>query len=49
MYEPIRNLITRGDVHDTSIFTKILAATITGALGMTLANPTDLVKIRMQA
>jgi len=34
---------------DPSILVKIAAGVTTGALGITVANPTDLVKVRMQA
>lgn len=34
---------------DVSVFQKILAALITGAIAIAVANPTDLVKVRLQA
>lgn len=32
---------------DPSLFQKIIAAAITGTIGITVANPTDLVKVKM--
>ncbi|GKB03648.1 mitochondrial uncoupling protein 1 [Tanacetum coccineum] len=50
LYEPIKNLYV-GDnfVGDVPLTTKILAGLTTGALAITVANPTDLVKVRLQA
>jgi len=54
MYEPIRNVwynaIEGGDNPQKSgLGTKILAGLTTGALAMCVAQPTDLIKIRLQA
>jgi len=54
MYEPIRNfyytkLEGGGDSSKSGLSTKILAGLTTGALAMCVAQPTDLVKIRLQA
>ncbi|KAJ9544418.1 hypothetical protein OSB04_024125 [Centaurea solstitialis] len=50
LYEPIKNLYV-GDnfVGDVPLTTKILAGLTTGALAIAVANPTDLVKVRLQA
>lgn len=50
LYEPVKALYV-GDsfVGDIPLFKKILAGLTTGALGITVANPTDLVKVRLQA
>ncbi|KAK6943063.1 Mitochondrial substrate/solute carrier [Dillenia turbinata] len=50
LYEPVRNLYVGKDhVGDIPLTKKILAALTTGAVGITIANPTDLVKVRLQA
>lgn len=50
MYEPVKNFYVGKDhVGDVPLSKKILAALTTGALGITVANPTDLVKVRLQA
>lgn len=50
LYEPVKQFYVGKDhVGPISIFTRILAALTTGAIGITVANPTDLVKIRFQA
>ncbi|KAL4436080.1 hypothetical protein ABPG77_005528 [Micractinium sp. CCAP 211/92] len=50
LYEPIRNAMmgkeTKGD---PSLGIKIAAGLTTGAIGIAVASPTDLVKVRMQA
>jgi solute carrier family 25 uncoupling protein 8/9 len=50
LYEPVKNLIV-GDNYPGLIPVgyRILAAMTTGAIGITVANPTDVVKIRFQA
>ena len=50
LYVPIRNIIC-GPMkpgENPTLFQKILAGLATGAIGISVANPTDLVKIRMQ-
>lgn len=47
-YEPVRNLFSGGDPNPTML-QRIAAGLATGALGITVANPTDVVKIRLQA
>ncbi|XP_074578174.1 mitochondrial uncoupling protein 1-like [Curcuma longa] len=49
LYEPVKAFYV-GDsfVGDIPLFKKILAGLTTGALGITVANPTDLVKVRLQ-
>ncbi|KAL3531735.1 hypothetical protein ACH5RR_005256 [Cinchona calisaya] len=50
LYEPVKNFYVGKDhVGDAPLSKKILAALTTGALGITVANPTDLVKVRLQA
>ena len=51
LYVPVRDTIC-GELkpgQNPSLLQKILAGLATGAIGITVANPTDLVKIRMQA
>lgn len=50
MYEPVKAFYV-GDnfVGDVPLSKKVLAALTTGALAITIANPTDLVKVRLQA
>lgn len=45
-YEPIRNFYSGGNP-ESSLGVKILAGLTTGTIGMIVANPTDLVKIRL--
>lgn len=54
MYEPIRNFYYEnleggGDVTKSSIITKVFAGLTTGALAMCVAQPADVIKIRLQA
>eukprot|EP01018_Ginkgo_biloba_P033754 Gb_25337 [translate_table: standard] len=50
LYEPVKNLYVGKDfVGDVPLHKKILAALTTGALAITVASPTDLVKVRLQA
>ncbi|CAK8541834.1 unnamed protein product [Lathyrus sativus] len=50
LYEPVKNLYVGKDhVGDTPLVKKILAALTTGAVAIAVANPTDLVKVRLQA
>jgi solute carrier family 25 (mitochondrial uncoupling protein), member 8/9 len=51
LYDPIKNMIT-GELapgENPSIMQKIAAGLVSGAIGISVANPTDVVKIRMQA
>jgi solute carrier family 25 uncoupling protein 8/9 len=51
LYVPVRNLIS-GELkpgENPTLVTKILAGLATGAIGISVANPTDVVKIRLQA
>eukprot|EP00002_Diphylleia_rotans_P009536 TRINITY_DN1990_c0_g1_i1.p1 TRINITY_DN1990_c0_g1~~TRINITY_DN1990_c0_g1_i1.p1 ORF type:complete len:306 (+),score=58.29 TRINITY_DN1990_c0_g1_i1:50-967(+) len=48
LYEPVRNFY-HPDPTDPPLSKKILAGLTTGALGIMVASPTDLVKIRLQA
>ena len=48
LYQPVRDFYNpQGG--DPSLIKKILAGLTTGAIGITVANPTDVVKIRLQA
>lgn len=50
LYEPVKNLYVGKDfVGDVPLHQKILAGLTTGALAITVASPTDLVKVRLQA
>ncbi|XP_059626541.1 mitochondrial uncoupling protein 2-like isoform X2 [Cornus florida] len=50
LYEPVKAFyVGSAYVGDVSLFQKILAALITGAIAITVASPTDLVKVRLQA
>ncbi|XP_050380788.1 mitochondrial uncoupling protein 1-like [Argentina anserina] len=50
LYEPIKTLYVGEDfVGDVPFVKKILAALTLGAIAITMANPTDLVKVRLQA
>ncbi|KAI8573972.1 hypothetical protein RHMOL_Rhmol01G0317800 [Rhododendron molle] len=50
LYEPVKAFLVGSEyIGDVSLFQKILAAMITGALAIAVANPTDLVKVRLQA
>eukprot|EP00696_Hemimastix_kukwesjijk_P011467 gnl/Hemi2/24400_TR8202_c0_g1_i1.p1 gnl/Hemi2/24400_TR8202_c0_g1~~gnl/Hemi2/24400_TR8202_c0_g1_i1.p1 ORF type:complete len:307 (+),score=75.80 gnl/Hemi2/24400_TR8202_c0_g1_i1:61-981(+) len=48
-YEPFKDLFGVTDNSHSQVVRKILAAACAGAIGSAIANPTDLVKIRMQA
>ncbi|MED6196111.1 Matrilysin [Stylosanthes scabra] len=50
LYEPVKNFyVGRDHVGDVPLLQKILAAFTTGAVAIAVANPTDLVKVRLQA
>ncbi|XP_074574448.1 mitochondrial uncoupling protein 1-like [Curcuma longa] len=50
LYDPVKNFyVGENHVGDIPLSKKILAGLTTGALGITVANPTDLVKVRLQA
>ena len=51
LYVPVRTLIA-GELkpgENPSLATKILAALATGTIGISIANPTDVVKVRLQS
>jgi solute carrier family 25 uncoupling protein 8/9 len=51
LYVPVRDFIS-GELQpgqNPTLFQKVIAGMITGTIGITIANPTDVVKIRMQA
>ncbi|XP_010541434.1 PREDICTED: mitochondrial uncoupling protein 2-like isoform X1 [Tarenaya hassleriana] len=50
LYEPVKMFLVGSDfVGDIPLYQKILAALFTGAVAIIVANPTDLVKVRLQA
>jgi hypothetical protein len=51
LYTPMRNLIVGEgvDAKDAPLWKRMLAGSMTGALGQAIANPFDVVKVRMQA
>eukprot|EP00268_Persea_americana_P029970 TRINITY_DN2895_c0_g2_i9.p1 TRINITY_DN2895_c0_g2~~TRINITY_DN2895_c0_g2_i9.p1 ORF type:complete len:297 (+),score=48.68 TRINITY_DN2895_c0_g2_i9:124-891(+) len=50
LYEPVKSYYVGPDfVGDVPLSKKVLAALTTGALAIAVANPTDLVKVRLQA
>ena len=51
LYVPIRDLITgpMAPGQNPTLLQKLAAGIATGAFGITIANPTDVVKVRMQA
>nr|BAD51466.1 uncoupling protein a [Thaumatophyllum bipinnatifidum] len=50
LYEPVKSFyVGEGFVGDVPLSKKILAGLTAGALAITVANPTDLVKVRLQA
>lgn len=50
LYEPVKSFLVGSDfVGDIPLYQKILAALLTGAMAIVIANPTDLVKVRLQA
>ncbi|KAL6146131.1 hypothetical protein ACLB2K_056814 [Fragaria x ananassa] len=50
LYEPIKTLYVGNDfVGDVPLYKKIAAGLTTGAFAITIANPTDLVKVRLQS
>ncbi|KAM5583392.1 mitochondrial uncoupling protein 2 [Rosa sericea] len=50
LYDPVKLfLVGSAFVGDIPIYHKVLAALLTGALAIVVANPTDLVKVRLQA
>jgi solute carrier family 25 uncoupling protein 8/9 len=49
LYEPVKQLYVGKDhTGPISVWIKILAALTTGAIGISIANPTDVAKIRFQ-
>ena len=49
MYEPFKNRLGGTDPKNTPIYIKMLAGSLSGMIGSFLANPTDILKVRMQA
>lgn len=51
LYQPVRDMVV-GELppgRDPPLYKKIAAGLITGFIGISVANPTDVIKIRMQA
>ena len=48
LYEPFKEIFGSKDPARTPLYKKILSGGISGAIGSSIANPTDLVKIRIQ-
>ena len=49
LYEPIKTLMGATDPHNTPFYLKLVSAGMSGFIGAALANPCDLIKVRMQA
>lgn len=49
LYDSVRNFICGDDPKNLTILNRVISALITGAVGITVACPTDVVKIRLQA
>lgn len=49
LYEPFKRLLGATDPKNTPFYLKFFAGGMSGFIGSALANPTDLLKVRMQA
>lgn len=49
LYEPFKLFFGGVDVNHTDLKIKVLAGSMAGLVGSVLANPTDVIKVRMQA
>lgn len=49
MYEPFKNMLGGTDPKNTPLYIKMLAGSMSGAIGSSIATPTDILKVRMQA
>mmetsp|Transcript_110808 Transcript_110808/g.220395 ORF Transcript_110808/g.220395 Transcript_110808/m.220395 type:complete len:306 (+) Transcript_110808:33-950(+) len=49
LYEPTKNMLSGSNTQSASLGLKVLSGAITGATGAVIANPFDLVKVRMQS
>lgn len=49
LYEPFKRILGATDPKNTPFYLKFLAGGMSGFIGAALANPTDLLKVRMQA
>ena len=48
LYEPFKEIFGEKNNARTPLYKKVICAGLSGAIGSAIANPTDLVKIRMQ-
>ena len=48
-YETFKEMYGATDPNNTPLYKKLLAGGTSGSIGSCLANPTDLIKVRMQA
>lgn len=49
LYEPFKELFGAKDHSKTPLYKKVMSGALSGSIGSAIANPTDLVKIRLQA
>ena len=49
LYEPFKEFFGEKDRSKTPLYKKIMSGALSGSIGSAIANPTDLVKIRLQA
>ena len=49
LYEPFKQLLGATDTSNTQFYVKFIAGGMSGLVGSAIANPTDVLKIRMQA
>jgi solute carrier family 25 (mitochondrial carrier), member 14/30 len=49
LYEPFKSILGETDPQNTPLWIKFMAGSLSGFVGSVVGNPTDLLKIRMQA
>mmetsp|Transcript_90072 Transcript_90072/g.124334 ORF Transcript_90072/g.124334 Transcript_90072/m.124334 type:complete len:101 (+) Transcript_90072:158-460(+) len=49
LYEPFKQMLGGTDPHNTPFWIKLVAGSMSGCVGSIVANPTDVIKVRMQA
>lgn len=49
LYEPFKQLLGETDPKNTPLWMKFMAGSMSGFVGSVVGNPTDLLKVRMQA